>query len=152
LLLAASFDAAGDAQRAEGVLRKAYEAGVRDADLLLRLGAHLEHTGARDVAAKRFAEALELRPNDPDALIAVGRAAVLAGDAPRAIGLLSGCLDGPKAFECRLELARALVEGPKDVARARSVLVEARGLAATPEARGDVDARLRALEAPEHSH
>jgi Flp pilus assembly protein TadD len=152
LLLAASFDASGDTGRAEEVLRKAYDAGVRDADLLLRLGAHLERSGASDVASQRFAEALELRPNDPDALLATGRAALREADAARAIGLFSRCLDGPKALECRLELARALVDGPKDVARARSVLEEARGVAATPAERRGVDARLHELDELRHAH
>jgi predicted TPR repeat methyltransferase len=65
--LAASFDKLGDPQRAESVLAASYDAGVRDPDVLLRLGEHLERSGARDAAAKRFLEVLDLRPDDPRA-------------------------------------------------------------------------------------
>jgi len=67
LFLAASFDKLGEAGRAQSVLEASYLAGVRDPDVLLRLGEHLERSGARDAAAKRFGEVLSLRPDDPEA-------------------------------------------------------------------------------------
>lgn len=146
LVLAASFDESGEAQSAASVLQAAYDAGVRDPDLLLRLGEHLERSGDRDAAEKRFAEVLDLRPDDAAAILATGRAALRAADASRAIELLTRCADGPKAQDCRLELARALVEGPRDLARARSVLLQARDLAGTDSARREVDRHILELD------
>ena len=145
LVLAASLDQAGETSRARSVLSRCYEAGVRDADLDLRLGEQLESAGEHANASLRFAEALELRPDDPGALLALGRASLRAGDGSRAIEDLTRCANGPRALDCRIELARAFVLGPRDFGQARSALLSAREVARTDAAREDVDRRLQAL-------
>ena len=136
----------GDNAGAEAALAASYAAGVRDPDLLVALGRLLDLRGAHEVAAERFSEALALRPGDPVARYEIGRAALRAGDASRAIESLRQCADGPVAVECRIELARALVVGPRDLAGAREVLLRARDLAGSGPLRKDVDVRLSALD------
>ncbi|HJQ99781.1 MAG TPA: tetratricopeptide repeat protein, partial [Candidatus Polarisedimenticolaceae bacterium] len=138
--------ASGNLAAAETVLLRSYGAGVRDPDALIALGQILESHGARDKAASHFAEALALRPDDPIARYGVGRAALRANESARAIELLRGCAEGPVAVPCRIELARALVVGPRDVAGAREVLLRARDLAGSGPLRKDVEVRLEALE------
>ena len=152
LLLAASFDATGNSERAAAILKTACEAGVRDPDLLVRLGEHLERAGALEEASKRFAEVLEMRPDDPHGLLATGRSALRAGDASRAVEILSRCADGPMALDCRLELARALIAGPGDIVGARAVLVGAQRFVTTDGERLELGERLRALDGIEHAH
>jgi arylsulfatase A-like enzyme/Tfp pilus assembly protein PilF len=146
LELASIAAASGDRAGAEAVLAASYAAGVRDPDALVALGRLLDLRGARDEAAARFAEALSLQPHGPVALYELGRAALRAGDSARAIENLRRCADGPLAVECRIELARALVVGPRDLVSAREVLVRARELAGTQALRAEVDRRLAALE------
>ena len=136
----------GDNAGAEAALTQSYLAGLRDPDALVALGRLADLRGAHDVAAERFAEALALRPSDPVAHYEIGRAALRAGDAARAVASLRQCADGPIAVACRIELARALVVGPRDLAGAREVLLRARELAGSGPLRKDVDVRLRALD------
>jgi len=136
----------GDNAGAEAALAASYAAGARDADLLVALGRLLDLRGAREEAAARFSEALALRPDDAVAHYEIGRAALRANDFPRAIESLRHCAEGPLAVECRIELARALVVGPRDLAGAREVLLRARDMAGTGPLRKDVDVRLQALE------
>jgi Flp pilus assembly protein TadD len=138
--------ASGNLAAAETILVRSYAAGVRDPDALVSLARIADQRGARDKAATYYAEALSLRPNDPIALYGVGRAALRANDSARAIELLRRCAEGPIAVECRIELARALVVGPRDVAGAREVLLRARELAGSGPLRKDVDVRLQALD------
>jgi len=145
LVLSGSFDASGDPAASQKALQTSYDAGVRDPDLLLRLGEHLAQAGSPE-AAGRFAEVLALRPDDPEALLETGRAAIDQGAAAKAIERLSRCATGPKALECRIELARAYVVGPRDFAHARSALLSARSLAQNPETAGEVERRLRVLD------
>jgi len=136
----------GDLNGSEAILRSSYKAGVRDPDLLDRLGHHLLGKDLQDEAAWYFEEALKLRPDDPVALLETGRAALRTGDAGRAIERLDRCTEGQRAFECRMELARAYLLGPRDLAAARRHLVAARALATDDRKRRDVDLRLRALD------
>jgi predicted Zn-dependent protease len=143
----ASFAASqGDDAGAESALTRSYDTGLRDPDALVALGRLLDLRGAHEAAAERFAEALTLRPDDAVAHLEIGRAALRAGDAVRAVESLRRCAEGPIAVACRIELARALVVGPRDLAGAREVLLRARELAGSGPLRKDVDVRLRALD------
>ncbi len=147
LILAALAASAGDVRGSEAILKASYEAGVRDSDLLDRLAHHMQQSGRSGEAVRFFEEALELRPEDPVALLQLGRASLQAGDARSAIDLLTRCTTGPRAFECRIELARAYVVGPGDHAAARRQLQSAREAATDEAMRREVDRRLAALDA-----
>jgi len=136
----------GDIAGSEAILRASYAAGGRDPDLLDRLGHHMLRKGMRREAAQYFEEALALRPADATALLESGRAALRAGDPGKAIELLTKCATGQEAIECRMELARAYVLGPRDLVSARRELLSARELAGDEKTRTEVDARLKALE------
>ncbi|HKQ61051.1 MAG TPA: sulfatase-like hydrolase/transferase [Candidatus Polarisedimenticolaceae bacterium] len=135
-----------DRPASKTILRAAYEAGARDPDLLDRLGQHGVLEGRDSEARQFFAQALDLWPEDPVALLAAGRADLRANDPAKAIERLRGCVTGPNAFECRIELARAYVVGPRDLASARRELVEARALATDPKVLLEVERRLAALD------
>ena len=136
-----------DRDGSKAILVAAYEAGARDPDLLDQLGRSML-LERREVEAREFlAEALALWPGDPDALFEMGQAALRAGEPARAIEWLGQCAEGPRAFDCRIERARAYVVGPRDLAAARRELLAARGLAADPRLLTEVDRRLRALDA-----
>jgi len=138
--------AAADPAGAEATLQAARTAGARDPDLLVALALLLDRRGARGAAARYFLDALELRPDDPTACYEAGRAALRENDPTGAIELLSRCSASARAFECRIELARALVVGPGDLDRARDVLRSAREIATTAAYRRAVDERLTAIE------
>ena len=146
LQLASMEAASGNLAGAETVLLRSYDTGVRDPDALIALARILQARGASAEAARRLEEAVALRPDDPVAHYESGRAALRAGDAKRAIEALRQCAEGPMAIECRIELARALVVGPRDVAGAREVLLRARELAGSGPLRNDVEVRLNALD------
>lgn len=144
--LAAMALSKGEGGRAETILRASYDAGARDPDLLGNLGLLCLRTGKRDEAARFFDETLALRPDDPLAQLEAGRAALRSGDSSRAIRLLRGCVSGARAFECRMELARAYVLGPRDFAAARLTLRGARDVAGDDSMRTEVDKRLEAID------
>jgi hypothetical protein len=102
--------------------------------------------GKEAEAKEFFAQSLALWPGDPVALLAAGKAELRANDPARAIERLRGCVTGPHAFECRIELARAYVVGPRDLSAARRELVEARALVTDPRLVAEVDRRLAALD------
>ena len=134
-----------DFDGSEKILRASFGAGVRDPDLLDRLGIHALRKGNRDEALKFFEQALSLDGDDPTALLESGRALLRAGrieDAMKRFG--RGAL-GDRAFECRMELARALIVGPRDLDAARIQLQSARQIAPNDSSRREVDERLAAL-------
>jgi Flp pilus assembly protein TadD len=149
-----------DLARAESILRASYASGARDPDQLDALATVIQRTtpggassGPRsDEAARLFAEALTLRPDDPTALLETGRAALRGGDAPKAIRLLGSCASSDRAFECRMELARAYVLGPRDLEAARTALRSAREAAPDEASRAEVDGRLAAIESMARWH
>ena len=136
-----------DREGSKAILLAAYEAGARDPDLLDRLGQHMLLAGREAEAGGFFAESLALWPDDPTALLAAGRADLRANDPASAIERLRRCATGPNAFACRMELARAYVVGPRDLAAARSELLAARELAKEPRLRAEVEHRLAAIDA-----
>jgi arylsulfatase A-like enzyme/Flp pilus assembly protein TadD len=136
-----------DPAASEKILLAAFQAGARDPDLLDRLGQLMLRNGREREAREYFAQALALWPDDPVALLALGQSDLSAGDPASAIRHLARCADEPTAFECRIELARAYVVGPRDLDAARNRLLEARGLAKDARIRDEVDKRLAALEA-----
>ena len=132
----------GDREGSLAPLLAAYAAGARDPDLLDRLGEHRRLQGKDADAVTLFQESLALWSDDPVARLALGQAALRAGDPPRAIEILGRC----GSFECRIELARALVVGPRDLEAARRTLLEADALATDARLRDEVRRRLRALD------
>ena len=94
-------------------------------------------------AARYFGESLALWPGDPNALVAAGRADLRAGNTQGAIDKLGRC----PSFECRMELARAYVVGPRDLAAARRELASARTLTQDPRLIAEVDSRIQAIDA-----
>src|SRR6185436_10312146 len=142
LELSAMASRRGEPAEAKETLRAAQAAGARDPDLFDRLAQLLLLEGNEAEATALFTQALALWTGDPVARLALGQAALRAGDPARAIAALSPC----DSFTCRIELARALVVGPRDLASARRALLEARALAAEPRLRAEVDRRLYALD------
>jgi predicted Zn-dependent protease len=136
-----------DRDSARDILLSAYNAGARDPDLLDRLGQHMLLAGRQAEAGAFFAQSLVLWPDDPAALLEEGRADLRANDIPRAIERFRRCAAGSDSFECRMELARAYVLGPRDLAAAREALKSARAIAADPRLRDEADQRLAALDA-----
>jgi choline-sulfatase len=132
----------GDREASDAILTAAYEAGARDPDLLDRLGEHRVLQGREAEAKDFFAQSLALWPGNPVALLAAGQADLRAGDPAGAIEKLRRCAN----FECRIELARAYVVGPRDLVAARRALVEAGALVADPRLQAEVDRRLAALD------
>ena len=146
LELASLAAGAGDLKTAETSLRRCYDAGARDPDLLDRLGALLLSARRPDEAAPMFAESLKLNPAGAVALLESGRAALRAGDANGAIELLGRCRNGGRAFECRMEMARAYVVGPGNLAAARALLVSAAEVAPDEARREEIMKRLEAID------
>ena len=145
LQLAAMAARRNDHEASEVILLAAFKAGARDPDLLDRLGQSMVLKGREVEAQAYFAESLALWPDDPNALYELGQAALRAGEPARAIEWLRRCAEGPKAFDCGIELARAYVVGPRDLAAARRELLAARKHVAEPRLLAEVDRRLRAL-------
>ena len=143
----ASMDVArGDVAAAEAVLLTAHRAGARDPALLDLLGSLAKARGDAAAASAYFEQALALHPDDPLALLETGRAALSRGDFPTAMTRLTRCGEaGPRAFECRIELARAWVVGSGDRARARAELERAGAVARDERQRQEVARRLEAL-------
>ena len=132
-----------DRDASQRILLAAYDAGARDPDLLDRLGQHMLLDGNLAEAARYFGESLALWPGDPNALVAAGRADLRAGNTQGAIDKLGRC----PSFECRMELARAYVVGPRDLAAARRELASARTLTQDPRLIAEVDSRIQAIDA-----
>ena len=130
----------------KSILLGAYQAGARDPDLLDRLGQTMRVEGREAEARAYFAESIALWPDDPNALFEDAQAALRSGDTARAIERLGRCAEGPRAFDCRIELARAYVVGPRNLAAARRELVAARGLATDPKLVQEAERRLHALD------
>jgi arylsulfatase A-like enzyme/predicted Zn-dependent protease len=146
LELAAIAFRAGDRDAAKETLLSAYRAGARDPDLLDRLGHFMLLEKREPEATTFFSESLGLWPDDPVALLAAGRAELRANDADHAIERFRRCATGPSAFECRMELARAYIVGPRDLAAARRELVAARALVTDAKRLREVDGRLAAVD------
>jgi arylsulfatase A-like enzyme/Flp pilus assembly protein TadD len=132
----------GDGETAKAVLQRSLDAGARDPDLFNRMARTLLGEGREADAVSLFAQSLVLWPQDPVALLEMGQAALRASDPARAIDTLQRCA----AFECRIELARAYVVGPRDLEAARRELLAARALVSEPRLRAEVDTRLLALD------
>jgi hypothetical protein len=115
--------------------------------LLDALGLHAVLDRRDAEAARFFDEALALWSDDPTALLSTGRLALRANDAPKAIERLTRCATGSASFECRMELARAYVVGPRDLAEARRELLAAREMVKDPRKLAEVDQRLNAVDA-----
>ena len=136
----------GDRAGSEAILTAAYTAGARDPDLLDRLGQTMALEGRDPEGIRYFGEALELWPDDPVALLGAARADLRSNDATRAIERLRRCAEDPHAFECRMELARAYVVGPHDLAAAKRELLSMRARA-TPAQAAEIDQRLATIDA-----
>jgi Flp pilus assembly protein TadD len=138
-----------DRDAGKATLLASYHAGSRDPDLLDRLG-HLMLLESREPEARTFfAESLALWSDDPTALLATARADLRDNDPASAIERLRRCATGINV-ECRMELARAYVVGPRDLAAARRELVAARKLVADPRLLLEVDRRLAAVDGMTH--
>ncbi len=149
LELAAMATQAGDEAGAEKILRASYDAGARDPAQLDLLGRRALRRGKPDEAQRYFAEALDLYPDDPIALLESARAAIGKDEPQRAVEMLRRCSDGALAFECRMELARALLIASGDFAGARAALTAARAAAKDDRMRQEVDARRATIDALE---
>lgn len=98
--LGLAFAARGDLRRAEQMLVKSTQRHAADVQVLVSLASIYEATGRVDSAERMLALALELRPDDEDLLINVGRLALQQGGAERAKAYLDRLLllaDGPEA-------------------------------------------------------
>ena len=137
---------AGESEVSRRVLQASVDAGVRDPDILDRLAIHLLRAGSKDEAEKLFRQTLELDPEDATALLELGRASMRIGNVDAAMESFGRCALGSRAFECRMELARAYVVGRRDLEAAKIQLRSARELATDDRQRKEVDERLRALE------
>jgi arylsulfatase A-like enzyme/thioredoxin-like negative regulator of GroEL len=147
LELAAMAFRGNDRERSKAILLASYRAGARDPALLDRLGQHMLLESAQAEANRFFSEALALWPNDPSALLAIARFELRANDAAAAIEKLVRCVAAGPHFECRMELARAYVLGPRDLPAARRELVAARDLATDHRLKTEVDQRIAAIDA-----
>jgi arylsulfatase A-like enzyme/Tfp pilus assembly protein PilF len=136
----------GDRESSEAILRRSYERGVRDPDLLSRLGVHLLERKRSDEAVRHFAEALVLHPHHPVAALETGRAALRGGDAGRAVELFDRCANGPRAFDCRMERARAILIGSGDLDAARLQLESAREAATSERMSREVELRISEID------
>jgi arylsulfatase A-like enzyme/Tfp pilus assembly protein PilF len=146
LELAAMAFRRGDRGESKAILLASYGAGARDPELLDRLGQHMLLENDEAGAGKYFAEALELWPDDPAALLATARASLRANDPASAIEKLRRCAAAGPNFACRMELARAYVVGPRDLAAARRELVAARALTQDRRLLVEVDQRIAAVD------
>ncbi len=108
-------EAGHDAFEFEKALRWASDAASRfpdSVDAHFRLGFELETAGRFDDARAAFDRALKLKPDHPEARLAVGRAESRAGNRGAAIEHFKAVLRAqPRNAMARLELAKALVAG-----------------------------------------
>jgi arylsulfatase A-like enzyme/Flp pilus assembly protein TadD len=130
----------------ERVLLEAWRAGVKDPDLFDRLGNHRLRAGRKDEAERWFREALELDEEDGLALLETGRASLRRGEVDDALARFGRCALGNRAFECRMELARGLLVGRRDVEGAKTQIRSARESARDEQQRQEADDRLSQLE------
>ena len=101
--------------------------------------------GDGSAATSWFEQALALRPDQPLALLETGRAALRQGQTDLAVTRFTACTEGPKAFECRMELARAYLTGKGDAAQARRALESAQAAARDERQREEARRRLASL-------
>ncbi|HEX5043727.1 MAG TPA: sulfatase-like hydrolase/transferase [Candidatus Polarisedimenticolaceae bacterium] len=134
-----------DFEETRRVLEAAHAAGARDPEQLALLGSLAQARGDARAASSWFEQALELRPDFPLALLETGRAALRQGQVDLAVTRFSGCTEGPKAFECRMELARAYLTGKGDAAQARRALESAQAAARNDSQREEARRRLQSL-------
>jgi Flp pilus assembly protein TadD len=132
-------------QEGRRVLEAAHAAGARDPEQLALLGSLAQMRGDGPAAVSWFEQALALRPDLPLALLETGRAALRQGQADLAVTRFSACTEGPKAFECRMELARAYLTGKGDTAQARRALESAQAAARNESQREEALRRLQSL-------
>ena len=127
------------------VLEAAHAAGARDPEQLALLGSLAQMRGDAAAASSWFEQALALRPDFPQALLETGRAALRQGQVDLAVTRFSSCTEGPKAFECRMELARAYLTGKGDAVQARRALESAQAAARDDRQREEARRRLASL-------
>jgi Flp pilus assembly protein TadD len=134
-----------DFEEARRVLEAAHKAGARDPEQLALLGSLAQARGDAGAAASWFDQALALRPDLPLALLETGRAALREGKVDLAVTRFTACREGPKAFECRMELARTYLTGKGDTTQARRALESAQAAARDDRQREEVRRRLASL-------
>lgn len=134
-----------DFQEGRRVLEAAHAAGARDPESLALLGSLAQMRGDSPAAVSWFEQALALQPDLPLALLETGRAALRQGQADLAVTRFSACTEGPKAFECRMELGRAYLTGKGDTAQARRALQSAQAAARNETQREEARRRLQSL-------
>jgi len=127
------------------VLEAAHAAGARDPEQLALLGTLAQMRGDGAAASSWFEQALALRPDLPQALLETGRAALRQGQVDLAVTRFSSCTEGPRAFECRMELARAYLTGKGDAVQARRALESAQAAARDDRQREEALRRLQSL-------
>ena len=136
-----------DFAEARRVLEKTYAAGARDPEQLALLGSFAQAGGDAAAALRWFEEALALSPGMPLALLETGRAALRDGRLEVALQRFSACADGAKAFECRMELARAYLTVAGDPEKGRRALESAGEVARDARQRDEVRRRLATVPA-----
>jgi Flp pilus assembly protein TadD len=134
-----------DFEEGRRVLEAAHAAGARDPEQLALLGSLAQARGDAVAAVSWFEQALRLRPDLPLALLETGRAALRQGQVDLAVTRFSACTEGAKAFECRMELARAYLTGKGDAALARRALESAQAAARNESQREEARRRLQSL-------
>lgn len=135
----------GDLAASEAILQRALAAGVRDPDLLGRIGLHRAKAGDAAGAETHFRQAVELDPDDPTGRLELARIEMRRGRPESARPHLDRCVDGSRAFECRMELARSFLSPPADLPSVRRWLLSAREAATDDRQRREVDGRLAQL-------
>jgi tetratricopeptide (TPR) repeat protein len=128
------------------ILEAAHAAGARDPQQLALLGSLAQGRGDTAAAVSWFEQALELQPDMPLALLETGRAALRRGTVELALARFEACSDGPKAFECRMELARTYLTAKQDRERARQALQSAEAAARDERQREEARRRLQSLQ------
>ncbi len=137
--------AAGNPDQAEKLLLEAFNAGVRDPQLLDRLGYRAKARGDHGAAHGYFTATLDLDPADPAAHLELGRLELRARRFGNAFAHFDRCFSGARAYTCRMETARGwLLAG--NLGRAREFLRLALEVASKQAERQEAQSRLTELD------